>query len=115
MMRRRAMFGRRRRDAGKQSAQPATGATPTSDAYVALLARVPLFVDLSRRELQRLAATATERVYDAGDVMVRQGQPGVGLYVILSGAARVTQQPEGGDVRELGTLGAGEVFGEMSL
>lgn len=112
------MFGKRRRDAAQQGAPapaPSTGTTSSSDEHLTPLSRVPLFVDLSKRELQRLAGAAVVRVYDAGDVLVRQGQPGVGLFVILAGGTRVTQQSEGGDLRELGQLGAGEVFGEMSL
>jgi CRP-like cAMP-binding protein len=85
------------------------------DSHVAVLARVPLFIDLSRRELQRLAITCAQRDYAAGDALVRQSQPGAGLFVVVSGGVRVSQHGEGGDERELSRLGPGEVFGEMTL
>jgi CRP/FNR family transcriptional regulator, cyclic AMP receptor protein len=85
------------------------------DAYAKVLAKVPLFTDLGRRELQRLAATCVERDYSAGSVLVRQGQPGVGLFIVVSGHARVGQEDAHGDIRELALLGPGDVFGELSL
>jgi CRP-like cAMP-binding protein len=82
---------------------------------VKVLGRVPLFTDLGRRELQRLAATCVERDYPAGSTLVRQGQPGVGLFIIVSGRARVGREDAAGNMQELSVLGAGDVFGEMSL
>jgi CRP-like cAMP-binding protein len=88
---------------------------PQIEAYVKVLGRVPLFTDLGRRELQRLAATCVERDYPAGSTLVRQGQPGVGLFIIVSGRARVGREDAAGNMQELSVLGAGDVFGEMSL
>jgi CRP/FNR family cyclic AMP-dependent transcriptional regulator len=84
------------------------------EAFAKVLGRVPLFTDLGRRELHRLAATCVERDYPAGSVLVRQGQPGAGLFIIVSGQARVGREEEGG-IRELAVLGPGDVFGEMAL
>lgn len=84
------------------------------ESYAKVLEKVPLFTDLGRRELMRLAATCVERDYSAGTTLVRQGQPGVGLFVIVSGHAKVGQDQAGG-MRELSQLGPGDVFGEMSL
>lgn len=88
---------------------------PQLEAYVKVLGRVPLFTDLGRRELQRLAATCVERDYPAGSTLVRQGQPGVGLFIIVSGRARVGREDAAGTMQELSVLGPGDVFGEMSL
>lgn len=46
---------------------------------------------------------------------MRQGETGVGLFIITAGNVSVTQQSPEGDVRDLGTFGRGEVIGEMSL
>jgi CRP/FNR family cyclic AMP-dependent transcriptional regulator len=80
-----------------------------------VLAQVPLFSDLSPRELHFLAANCRERQYAAGTALLRQGETGVGLFVITSGKVRVTQHQEGGDEHELAVLGQGDVLGEMSL
>lgn len=105
----------RGRGPGQRAEQTAAAAPKgRADAYVATLARVPLFVDLGQRELQRLAAACAEREYAAGDVLVRQGDPGAGLFVIESGRVRVMRHEEG-SARELAVMGPGEVFGEMAL
>jgi CRP/FNR family transcriptional regulator len=87
---------------------------PQLETFAKVLERVPLFTDLGRRELMRLAATCVERDYSAGTYLVRQGQPGVGLFVIVSGHAKVSQE-QAGSSRDLGQLGPGDVFGEMAL
>ena len=83
--------------------------------YEDTLAQVPLFQDLSRRELQHLSVNCREREYPIGAALLRQGETGVGLFVIVSGQVRVTRHQEGGDERDLAMLGPGDVLGEMSL
>jgi CRP/FNR family transcriptional regulator, cyclic AMP receptor protein len=56
------------------------------------------------------------RDYAAGETLVRQGTPGVGLFVLVSGRVRVSaRQEDGGDEHELAVMGPGEVLGEMAL
>lgn len=80
-----------------------------------VLSQVPLFAHLNKRDLQTLGSSCREREYPAGTPLLRQGDTGVGLFVIVSGQVRVTQHQEGGDEHELATLGRGDVLGEMSL
>ena len=75
-----------------------------------LLKRVPLFSDLDRKELERIAASMKERTFSAGDTVTAEGSSGVGFFVIESGNAKVTV---GGDERR--TLGPGDYFGEVAL
>ena len=84
--------------------------------YEDTLARVPLFSDLNKKELQTLAKSCHERKYSAGSTLVRQGDTGVGLYVITSGHVRITQtnNPDRAEL-VLNTLGPGDVMGEMAL
>jgi CRP/FNR family transcriptional regulator len=111
-----AMFGMfRRKSSGNQPEQKATTGQAQQDEYARMLGRVPLFVDLSRRQLQRLAVACREREYAATEVLLRQGDPGAGLFVLVSGQVRITQRSESGDVHELATLEPGDVFGEMAL
>src|SRR5918999_6271702 len=71
---------------------------------------VPLFADLSRRDLARLADSMQVLSFPAGKEVVAEGRGGVGFFVILEGSARVTQHGE-----DRGRLTVGEYFGEMAL
>lgn len=78
----------------------------------ALLKRVPMFRDLDRRELTELEKILYRRQYDADEVIFRQDDPGVGMYVIESGRVAVIQESTG---RTLAELGTGDFFGEIAL
>jgi CRP/FNR family transcriptional regulator, cyclic AMP receptor protein len=75
-----------------------------------LLKRVPLFSDLDRKELERIASSMKERTFSAGDAVTTEGQSGVGFFVIESGDAKVSV---GGDDKR--RLGPGDYFGEVAL
>jgi len=79
-------------------------------AMVDSLREVPLFADLPPRDLRRLADSMQELSFAAGKEVVSEGKGGVGFFVILDGAARVTQRGE-----DRGLLTAGDYFGEMAL
>ncbi|HEX2348150.1 MAG TPA: cyclic nucleotide-binding domain-containing protein [Ktedonobacterales bacterium] len=79
------------------------------------LAQVPLFQGLTRRELQVLAANAREREYPAGATLMRQGETGVGLFIITSGTVHVSQTNAAGVTTELSDYGRGAALGELSL
>ena len=83
--------------------------------YEDVIAQVPLFSDLSQRELQILAANCREREYPTDATLLRQGETGVGLFILVSGRARAFQQTSTGETRDLGTFERGSVLGEMSL
>ena len=74
------------------------------------LEKVPLFAACSKRELAAVANAAKPRTFKSGTVIAREGDPGVGLFVILDGTAEVTI---GGKRR--GTLKSGDFFGEIAL
>jgi CRP/FNR family transcriptional regulator, cyclic AMP receptor protein len=77
---------------------------------VELLKRVPLFSDLDRKELERVANSMKERIFGAGETVTAEGQTGVGFFVIADGEAKVTV---GGQERR--RLGPGDYFGEVAL
>lgn len=83
--------------------------------YEDVIAQVPLFHDLTKHELQILSANCREREYPAGASLLRQGETGVGLFIITSGSVRVSQETPTSDVRDLGVFERGAVIGEMSL
>jgi serine/threonine protein phosphatase PrpC len=75
-----------------------------------LLAKMPLFARLSDRELLRVMQSVEVRSYDAGQTVIREGDKGDELFIVLSGKVNVSR---GGET--LTRLGAGEHFGEMAL
>lgn len=81
-----------------------------ADGPVDLLQSVPLFSDLDRKELGRIAASMKERNFSAGETVTAEGSSGVGFFLIESGEAKVTI---GGEERR--RLGAGDYFGEVAL
>jgi CRP-like cAMP-binding protein len=82
----------------------------TSQEKRAQLEQVPLFRDCSPEVLERLAEATAEFAFAADAPIVQQGQVGNGLYVIVSGGARIVAGSE-----ELARFGPGDFFGELSV
>jgi len=78
------------------------------------LRRVPLFEGLQPKQLKSLARWTTTRTYQPGQVVVNEGQIGMGLYCIQSGLVKITKR-SANEEREIRSMGAGESFGEISL
>ena len=81
-----------------------------SGASVEALQRVPLFSDLSRQELKRIASVFKERRFAAGETVIQQGSGGAAFFVINSGEASVSVNG-----RQQRVLGPGDSFGELAL
>jgi CRP/FNR family cyclic AMP-dependent transcriptional regulator len=79
------------------------------------LAEVPLFSQLSRRDLKRLAKGTVTRQFEKGHVIVKEGDQALAFYLICSGHAEVVKGADGPNPRVLSTLGPGDFFGEMAL
>lgn len=77
---------------------------------VALLETIPLFRDLSRKQLEQVARLADEIQVPAGRRLATAGESGRELFVIIEGRATVSTK-RGRSLR----LGRGNFFGEMSL
>jgi CRP-like cAMP-binding protein len=74
------------------------------------LARLSLFADLSRPELEALAHAVDEEVFAEGQRILRKGLSGSGFFVILEGQAAIEVDGE-----RPWTLGPGDFFGEASV
>jgi len=87
-----------------------------SSMYEDILKHIDLFSGLEKKDLQVLAASCQERKYSAGTTLLKQGDTGVGLYIITSGKVRITQavHPDKAE-EELRIEGSGGVLGEMAL
>ncbi len=81
-----------------------------SGTKVDLIAKVPLFAGLSKRELGQIASIADEIDLPEDKVLIREGERGREFYVLLDGEAEVTR-----DGKRLATRRSGEFFGEIAL
>ena len=77
---------------------------------VDLIREVPLFANLSKRELEEVASIADEIDFREGKELIREGARGREFFVLLDGAVDVTQ-----DGHRINQLGAGDFFGEIAL
>lgn len=77
---------------------------------VRALGRVELFEECSEEELAEIAATAHLLGFDDGELIIPEGEEGLGFYLIMSGTARVIRGEE-----EIDQLSPGGFFGEVAL
>jgi len=76
-----------------------------------LLGQFSFFKALEEEQLRELLSFIRMKKYDAGETILRKGEPGRNLYIMVSGKVAVMGD---GEV-VIAYLGKGEIFGEMSL
>lgn len=79
------------------------------------LRNIPLFRDLPEHELNSLAEKVVERRYEAGEALMRKGEIGNSLFLIVDGIVKIVSESTKGEELVLNRCGAGETIGEMSL
>lgn len=82
---------------------------------VDLLSKIHLFAGLQPGHLRRIAGVGTRETFGEGAVIFSEGAPGDKMYLILSGAVRISRHVPGMGEEALAVLRAGNYFGEMSL
>lgn len=80
-----------------------------------LLARVPLFSELSAEELDRIARVAVPRSYPKGVRVFHEGDDSDACYIVREGTLRVTREHSDGRAIALATLERGDIFGELAM
>ena len=79
-------------------------------SYLEHLARVPLFSDCTKQELQRLARRTTDITIDPGQAIIKEGRTGFEFFVVVDGKAEVSRKG-----KAVGQVGPGDFFGELAL
>jgi CRP/FNR family transcriptional regulator, cyclic AMP receptor protein len=79
-----------------------------------MLQNVPIFSELSKRDLGRVGKLMVSRPVKAGEVIIKQGDQAAGFFIISSGKVEVVHEA-GGQSDRLAELGPGDFFGEMAL
>lgn len=82
---------------------------------VELLRRVPVFQDLNRREFTQLERILHRRSYATDEYIVREGDVGVGMYIVVHGRVEIVHERGEGRLSRLATFGRGDFFGEQGL
>jgi len=81
-----------------------------ADPKVDLIASIPIFAKMGRRELEQVAQLVDEVDVPAGRVLMRQGTTGSEMVVLVEGRVEVERNGH-----SLGERGPGAVLGELSL
>ena len=83
---------------------------PSTDPKLGLIASVPLFAGLNRREIEFLGKLMDDVDVPDGKVLTREGARGGEFFIVLEGSVRIER---GG--KELNRLGPGDFLGEIAL
>jgi CRP/FNR family transcriptional regulator, cyclic AMP receptor protein len=82
---------------------------------VELLGRVPLFAELSQKELEQVVSVAIPRSFPKGVRVFHEGDDSDACYIVRSGDLRVTREHSDGRAIALATLSSGDFFGELAM
>ena len=80
-----------------------------------LFARHPFFSALTGDEARELLRRAPVKRFQAGELVFRRGDPGDGLYGVLSGNILIVAESAEGRDLIINRHGVGEIFGELAL
>lgn len=86
--------------------------TVVEENIFSVLKRVPIFQDLSFKELKSIERILHRRTYKTDEIIFNENEPGVGMYIIESGKVHITLGKEN---KLLVLLSRGDFFGEMAL
>ena len=79
------------------------------------LRKIKIFEGLSITELAAVASVTEEIVFQPGETVIKEGEPGETMYLILEGEVSVNKGQEQGREIELDRISSGDYFGEMAL
>ena len=75
----------------------------------------PLFDDFSRDELLAFIKGLQLQVFDPGDIIVAEGDPGDSLFILTSGIVKAFVRDRNQQFRHVRNLHDGDFFGEISI
>lgn len=79
------------------------------------LANIPLFRELPRIDIQRIAAKTIAIDAPRGTVLIKRGDPCRGFHVIVYGRIKLVLQSPRGDEKVVALMGRGQSFGEAVM
>lgn len=87
----------------------------SKEEIAAALKAVPLFADLDDRQIETLAQRAVVRRAEPGELLFAEGDPCMGLYVIVSGAVKILKESAQGREQVLAIERKGGVVAELPV
>ncbi|RJQ66006.1 MAG: cyclic nucleotide-binding protein [Desulfobacteraceae bacterium] len=87
----------------------------TLPSIILLLKKIEIFEQLSVNELAAVASVTEVVSFPDNHTVIREGDAGDTLYLIIEGQVAVMKNQDGGDEIELDRMDAGDYFGEMAL
>jgi sigma-B regulation protein RsbU (phosphoserine phosphatase) len=88
---------------------------PSEAMNESLISNIPLFAAIPPDELAQLSNELQQVTYPAGAILMREGERGDGVYIVLSGLFEIVKELGTPDEHLFGRRGAGEFVGEMGL
>ncbi|MGB0682742.1 MAG: ABC transporter substrate-binding protein [Magnetovibrionaceae bacterium] len=85
------------------------------DPEALLIDDVPIFEPFNAEQKALVRQRLGHRSFEAGDHVIRAGDPGASLFIVSEGAMLVEIEAEDGSMLEVNRLGPGDFFGEMAL
>jgi CRP/FNR family cyclic AMP-dependent transcriptional regulator len=82
---------------------------------ISILQEIPVFKQLSRRELSRVADIIHERNYEVGEYMFHKDQPGAAMFIIKTGLVEIVMPDKEGKELTLAVLKKKTFVGELAL
>jgi CRP-like cAMP-binding protein len=79
------------------------------------ISHVPIFTGLSRKELREVEHIIHRREYQTGEVIFNQGDPGLGMYIIIKGGVQIVNNQDPEHVVVYSELDDGDFFGDLAL
>jgi CRP/FNR family cyclic AMP-dependent transcriptional regulator len=81
---------------------------------VLVLKKSTIFSMVTTKDLRAIAAVLTEKVYDEGQVIIKEKDIGDSMYLIRKGSVQIIKRLDENKTSVLTELHQGECFGEMS-
>jgi HEAT repeat protein len=101
--------------AARRDAMPDTSPELEHLETMLQLRRVPLFERLEPEDLLHVAMIARERSFEPGATLIREGEVGDEMFVLLEGVVRVTRHGPDGEEQSVGDVGPGDHIGELAV
>jgi CRP/FNR family transcriptional regulator, cyclic AMP receptor protein len=80
-----------------------------------VLTDYPPFVELGKKDLQLISNIVHHRQYIPGEHIFAQGDPGIGLYIIIEGEVEIKYADKNGRISRFASFSKGDFFGELAL
>jgi CRP-like cAMP-binding protein len=82
---------------------------------VDFLGNVSIFTHMKKRDLKRIASQVQTLTFKKGDVIIKEGEKGTKLYIIMRGEVEVVKDLASDGPHRLHASGPRSYFGEMAL